>query len=259
MPAFSRRFASTCASLACFLTATLVACGQADLPEAAVDTPPPRPEVRIAHAIDPGTEGQSRDLLQHYIARDFGTPESRIPDGPALEREAVTWELPFKSKRIVAALLTTVARDRLQDLPIILHPDATWGLPDPRRLRERSIFAKDDGEAFMAAFRNPTNFVMGLQEHIRSGSEPMWAFYEQGFDRILFRFRAIGGRAWIDYVGFTLEAPASEPDYDAVLGPAPPMSPALRKDDGSVMHNMRARSLTPDGKALPPRPGPSPG
>jgi hypothetical protein len=270
MPAFSRRHASTRASLACFLTALLVACRQADLPEAALDAPPPRPEIRVAHAIDPGAEGQSRDLLQHYIARDFGTPESRIPDGPALEREAVTWELPFKSKRIVAVLLTTVARDRLQDLPIILHPDATWGLPDPRRLRERPIFADDDGEAFIAALRiaalrmpenatysNPTNFVMGLQEHIRGGSEPMWAFYEQGFDRILFRFRAIGGRAWIDYVGFNVEPPTSEPDYDAVFGPAPPMSPALRKDDGSVMHNMRPRSMTPDGKALPPRPRPS--
>ncbi len=276
MPAFSRRFADARAPLACFLTALLGACLETDLPAEGSDAPPTRPEIRVAHPIDPGSEGQSRDLLQHYIARD-AKPDSRIPDGIALEQEAIGWELPFKSKRIVAALLTTVARDRLQDLPIMLHRDATWGLPDARRPRERPIFGDDDGAAFLAAFRkaaqrfpehtsynNPTNFVMGLQENIRSGAEPMWAYYEQGTDRILFRFRAIGGRAWIDYVGFYVEPPAVAPDY-AALGPAPPMTPPLRKEDGGVVHNFRPRQMTPgdDAKAPPDRsmrvPGSGPG
>jgi hypothetical protein len=243
----------------------LGACLETDLPSDSSDAPPARPETRVAHPIDPGHEGQSRDLLQHYVARD-ATPESRIPDGVLLEREAVEWELPFKSKRVVAALLTTVARDRLQDLPIVLHRDATWGLPDSRRPREREVFADDEGEAFLAAFRkaaqrfpehasyvNPTNFVMGLQENIRSGAEPMWAYYEQGADRILFRFRTISGRAWIDYVGFFTEAPAVAPDF-ASLGPAPPMSPPMRKEDGSVMHNLRPRQMGPDGEGKAPPP-----
>jgi hypothetical protein len=243
----------------------LAACSEADLPADTTEAPPSRPEIRVAHPVDPGDEGQSRNLLQQYIGRDLGPPSTRIPHGVALESEALGWELPFKSKRIVAALLTTVARDRLEDLPSTLHPDATWGLPDPRRPHERPIFADDRGAAFLsalrtaaerfpehAAYNNPTNFVMGLQEHIRSGAEPMWAYYEQGPDRILFRFRALAGRAWIDYVGFNAEPPTDVPAYDS-LGPAPAMSPPLRKEDGSVIHSLRPREMAVQPGGQPPR------
>jgi hypothetical protein len=78
----------------------------------------------------------------------------------------------------------------------------------------------------------------------------MWAYYEQDADRILFRFRALGGRAWIDYVGFNPEPPASAPVYDS-LGPAPPMSPPIRKEDGSVMHSLRPRETAVNQQGAP--------
>jgi hypothetical protein len=220
------------------------------------DTPLQRPRVRVPQPIDPGGPGQSLSVLQHYLSRDLDpqiASQHRLPSGRDLEAEAGTWTLPFKSKRMVAILMATVARDRLEDLPLVLAPDARWGKPDPRMFNARPIFGDDAGERFLAALResasrfphpasyvNATTFELGIQERLRTGAEPMWSYFENDLDRILFRFRVIGGRAWIDYVGLFEEFP-TEPVRVADQGPAPPMSPPVRLPDGSVMSS-RARS-----------------
>lgn len=189
-------------------------------------------------------------MLQHYLARDEDPSvqtQFKIPSGEDLDQEAATWTLPFKSKRMVAALMSTVARDRLEDIHHILAPDARWGKPDPRMLGARPIFGRDDGEAFFTALRaaasrfahpakyvNATAFELGVQERLRTGAEPMWAYYDNGLDRILFRFRVVQGRARIDYVGLFVEAPAQAVRVSG-KGAAPPMSPPVRLPDGSVV------------------------
>lgn len=199
--------------------------------------------------VEPGEEGQSRNLLQHYRARDLAAQKLSIPAGDRLASEATAWQLPFQSKRMIAAFLTSLSRGAVDELQFVLAPDATFGRPDPRRPHARPIFEGDNLTEFFdgisgaaqrfdetATYVNPTAFLMGVQERIRTGAEPMWAFYESGDDKIMFRFRVYRERAYIDYVGFFPDAPSGPVDYSA-LGPPPPMMPGVRTEDGQVIHD----------------------
>jgi hypothetical protein len=187
---------------------------------------------RVARPVDEAAEGQSKDLLQHYVGRE------RITAG-----EAERWELPFQGKRLVVALLISVAKDEPADLRLVLTPDARFGPVDTRRLAARPIFA-DGGVEFMNRFREAARRfpgtaswqnlieVPGVQETVRTGAEPVWSYYENGNDRILFRSIIYQGRARIDYVGFADEPPEQAPP---LVGPErPPLLPPYRRPDGKI-------------------------
>jgi len=257
------------------LCAALLASG-CDAPQATgTETVPQQAALPPRAPVDPGEDGQSRTLLQHYRARDLAGGKLSVPAGDRLGAEATAWQLPFQSKRIVAAFLTSLSRGAVDELQHTLAPGATFGRPDPRRPHEQPIFEGDnlikffDG-AHAAANRmdettkytNPTSFVMGLQERIRSGAEPVWAFYQAGPDKLMFRFRVYGDRAYIDYVGFFPEAPAEPVDYSA-LGPAPPMMPGIWTDEGTILRDFdpakqNSRRQQAGGGRRGPQPSPTP-
>lgn len=231
------------------LCGALLASG-CDAPQAAgTETARQEPPIVSRTPVDPGEDGQSRTLLQHYRARDLAGDKLSIPAGERLGAEGTAWQLPFQSKRIVASFLTSLSRGAVDELQYTLAPGATFGRPDVRRPHERPIFEGENLTTFfdgahaaanrmdeMSKYTNPTSFVMGLQERIRSGAEPMWSFYEAGHDKLMFRFRMYGNRAYIDYVGFYPEAPTEPVDYSA-LGPAPPMMPGIRTDENTVVRD----------------------
>jgi hypothetical protein len=242
MAAFSTRL--------CLALFGAIAVWGCDTPQApgTEDRPAPAP-IATRDPVDPGVDGQSRTLLQHYRARDLAAQKLSIPAGDRLGAEATAWQLPFQSKRIIAAFLTTLARGAPEDLQHTLAPGAMFGRPDPRRPHERPVFEDDNLLEFFdgvtaaaqrfdeaATYTNPTSFLMGVQERIRTGAEPMWAYYESGNDRLMFRFRMYGNRAFIDYVGFHPTAPTQPVDYSA-LGPAPPMMPGVRTDDNKIVRD----------------------
>ena len=232
-------------ALGCVLFASGCAPEQAPGTEA---QPAPRP-TPTRSPVDPGADGQSRNLLQHYRARDLAAEKLAIPAGDSLAAESTAWQLPFQSKRMIAAFLTSLSRGAVDEMQSTLAPTATFGRPDPRRPHERPIFEDDNLLEFFdgvtaaasrfdegAKYVNPTSFLMGVQERIRSGAEPMWAYYESGPDRLMFRFRMYGEQAYIDYVGFFPEAPQEPVDFSA-LGPAPPMMPGVHTEDGKIVHD----------------------
>ncbi|MGH1343041.1 MAG: hypothetical protein ACRBN8_15885 [Nannocystales bacterium] len=253
------------------LCGALLASG-CDAPQAAGTETAPREAVAPSRApVDPGEDGQSRTLLQHYRARDLAGGKLSVPAGERLGAEATAWQLPFQSKRIVASFLTSLSRGAVDELQYTLAPGATFGRPDPRRPHERPIFEGDNLLEFfdgahaaasrmdeMTTYKNPTSFVMGLQERIRSGAEPVWAFYESGPDKLMFRFRMYGSRAYIDYVGYFPEAPTEPVDYSA-LGPAPPMMPGIWTDENRILRdfdpakvNARRQQAGRGGRGTPP-------
>lgn len=189
----------------------------------------PRPRTRVPAAIQPVDEGVSANLLEQYAGRM-----------PILQVEADAWELPFQSKRLDIALITIAAHDRLEDLDLVLTPDATWGLPETRRFGARRIFDGDGGEAFLAAFRTaamrfPGNakwetqpLASGPQDIIRNGAEPLWSFYSNANDRIYFRAVMYAGVARIDYVGLFEEVP-TDPIKVIGHGKPAPLAPMLRR------------------------------
>lgn len=206
-------------------------------PDLAIEPAPTEPP-RVPEPIVPADPGQSQNLLQSLALRDQNPdPSARIPAGEALAHEASTWTLPFKSKRIVASLLTTAARDRPEDLSLLLSQDAEWGLPSTSRFEARPVFA-DHGEAFLAALRaaaqrfpstapyHTAPLPIAVQEKVRSGAEPLWAQYTNGDDAILFRFVMRGGRALIDYVGLFAVPPHARIELYG-KDPSPPLTPPL--------------------------------
>ena len=278
MPAFSTR-------LACTLCLLIGGCWDVTYPFIEVRPLPWRPPIHIPEPVDPGDKG-SRNLLQHYLAtqatrreadakhRKRGNPRTFIPYGAGIEREMWGWDiyeerwrLPFKSERIVATLVTAAARDRLDDLPLLLHPDAKWGRPDPRMVSARPIFGDRTGAEFLAAFQaavarlpakasynNPSSVGGAEARYLGKGAEPMWSYFESGNDRVLFRLKHRDGRPWIDYVGFYLDGPPDEPPDYAYLGPPPSMAVPTRRPDGSaspVFNQGRSGAETPrrDGRA----------
>ena len=268
-PALAKHRANGLGTWSAVMSAVLLlsACNwEPHLPQDAPEEAPPRPRIRVPDPVQPAAPGQSVNLLQHYAARDQDPAKRKtsLPSGAELAAEAPTWSLPFKSKYMVAALLSAVARDRLDDIDEIVHPQAQWGLPDPRMLRARPVYAGDDGEAFMkvlrqAASRFPeaanyelaTDLHMGIQERLRTGAEPMWVYYENGLDRILFRMRVIEGRAWIDYVGM-FEAAPTAPIQLRDKGNPPPMSPPLLRPDGSTRPSFSQGRQQPVQRQPPP-------
>ena len=196
---------------------------------------PPRPHapVRIPDPVAPAEEGASADLLQQYVDRSAIVP-----------RAIESWELTYQSKLLSIALVSTAAADRLEDLPLVLTPDATWGLPDPRRFGQRRIFAGDHGAAFLAAFRaaarrfpsgatHRTQPVLdGVQGVVRVGAEPYWTYWVNENDRIYVRQVVYRGRPYIDYVGF-FEAVPDEPIRvaDRVV---PPLAAPVRRHDQAI-------------------------
>lgn len=199
-----------------------------ELPLEPVEESKSRPRTRVPSPIQPVDEGMSANLLEQYAARQ-----------PILQSEADAWELPFQIKRLDIALVTIAAQDRLEDLDLVLTPDATWGMPETRRFGARPIFAGDGGEAFLAAFRKaamrfPGNakwetqpLASGPQDIIRNGAEPLWSFYSNANDRIYFRAVMYAGVARIDYVGLFEEVP-TEPIKVIGHGKPAPLGPMLR-------------------------------
>ncbi len=185
------------------------------------------PTVRVPDPIPPVPPDEATDLLQSYSSRTL-----------PLVRESELWELPFQSKRLAVALMIIAAHDRLDNLPLVLTPDATWGLPDPRRFGERPVFAGDGGAEFLAALRRvgqrlpaktawaSTPMALGPQEFVRAGAEPLWTYFGAE-DRIYLRMTTYRGRARIDYVGFFDDGPPTEPLRVVDQGPAPPLAPTF--------------------------------
>ena len=164
--------------------------------------------VRTPAPIEPVEDG---NLLQHYAGR------------PVLDDlEPRTWGLPTQAQRLAVALLIVVAKDRLDDLRLVLTADAEWGYPDRRRFAAKPVFGDDGGEAFMQALRvaaerlpaksrwKTAPMTNGLIPFVRSGAEPMWISVGTGADALIMRERVVDGVARIDYIGFFVEPP-SEP------------------------------------------------
>jgi hypothetical protein len=196
------------------------------------DETPAHRAVRIPRPIAPADEGTSEDLLQAYAKRD-----------PITRREADLWELPYQSKRLVVALLIIASQDRLEDLDLVLTPDAAWGLPETRRFGARPIFGSDRGEAFLSAFRRVAArfgakakwqtqpLPTGPEGAVRSGAEPLWSFYANGNDRIYFREVLYRGVPRIDYVGMFEDLP-TDPVKVVGHGVPVPMGPPARHAPG---------------------------
>jgi hypothetical protein len=229
-------------------------------------------EIPSRPPVDPGEDGQSRTLLQHYRSRDLAADKLAIPAGDRLAAESTAWQLPFQSKRMIAAFLTSLSRGAVDEIQYTLAPTATFGRPDSRRPHERPVFEGDnlieffDGVSAAASrfdetskYVNPTSFLMGVQERIRSGAEPMWSYYESGNEKLLFRFRVYGNVARIDYVGFFAEAPKEPVDFSA-LGPAPPMMPGVRTEEDKIVHDFDPAKMGGRGRGRRPpgRRGPAP-
>lgn len=215
-----------------------------------------RPRIRVPDPVPPAGENESRNLLQEYVGRERIKPD-----------EPPTWDLPFKSKRVVVALLITAAHDRLEELPLILAPDARWGLPDSRMFHARPIFDGDDGERFFQAFRKaasrlphdakwpPLVLPPGMSEAVRSGAEPMWMVTASDDERIYFRMVFRDGRAWIDYVGFFEELPDG-PIRLVGQGHPPPLTPPIRASDGRIHMPQNRPPQGPPPVRAPAAPGP---
>lgn len=180
--------------------------------------------------VGPAEENESSSLLQTYAGR------------PALDAsEAESWVLPYQSKRIGVALLIAAAHGRLSELRLVLSSDATWGLPDRRRIGATPVFGDDDGRAFMHALRRAAQrfpsdatwtskpvppSVAAIQ---LSGAEPMWTFWKHGQDSIVLRIVMVSGHARIDYVGLWKDEPQPEIDVTSYGRPPPFTPPTIRR------------------------------
>jgi len=236
--------------------ALLAAC---ELPLDPVEASRPRLRTRVPSAIQPVEEGMSANLLEQYAARQ-----------PILQLEADAWELPFQIKRLDIALVTIAAHDRLEDLHMVLTPDATWGLPETRRFGARRIFDGDGGEAFLAAFRaaaarfpgtakwETQPLASGPQDIIRNGAEPLWSFYSNANDRIYFRAVMHAGVARIDYVGLFEEVPTT-PIKVIGHGKPVPLAPMLRRQPQGMAPKDPTAPPTEREERLSPEIGPQPG
>lgn len=231
---------------ACLVLAAAGCEGPAHTP----DPSRPAPVVHVPQPVAPAEDGVSADFMQVCAARE---PFDHI--------EADHWEMPFQSRRLAVALMIIVAQDRVDDLHRVLTPDATWGLPETRRFGARPIFGPDGPHAFVHALREAGHrlpakpswrtlpLTMGTQESVRSGAEPLWAFYENGPDRIYFRMVLRDDRARIDYVGLFEDGPPQGPisivgqGRPSALGPLPRHAP----DDDAASAPGDAPPRTPSG------------
>jgi hypothetical protein len=230
------------AAFACALACSLAACDATFAPEDPENDFEARPRIRVPDPIEPADEGQTADLLQQYAKRD------RIE-----RKESVTWELPFKSKRLAVALLITAAKDRPEDLSLFLTPDATWGLPDTRQFGRRRVFDGDGGDRFLRAFRKAARRlpgkaswitepqVPGVQEMVYSGAEPMWAYWESKPEHIYIRMIVRDRRAQIDYIGFFEDPPPDRIHVRPELHARPGLIPSYRQPGGATQERAPAR------------------
>jgi hypothetical protein len=215
------------------------------------------PPVRIPQPIAAAGENESADILQHYADRP-----------PIHELEPRGWELPFQSKRLAVALLIVAAKDRVEDLDLVLTPDARWGLPDRRQFGARPVFGDDDGEAFLADLRTALHRVPstaawksspmppGVQETIRTGAEPMWISFGEGTETVLIREVMYRGTARIDFVGFFVEPPVGRIKVVGQPG-IPPTMPPPRKSAEALLDEGSPEGEEPDPDGPPvPRPVP---
>jgi len=218
-------------------------------------TPAAPPAMRVPDPIAPAGPSESADILQQYAAR------------PALdEREPRSWELPFQSKRVAVALLIVAAKDRLEDLDLVLTPDARWGFPDRRQFGARPVFGPDGGEEFLASLRTALHRVPstaswksspmppGVQEAVRTGSEPMWISFGEGTDSVLMREVMYDGAARIDYVGFFVEPPEGKIRVVGQRG-IPPTMPPPREHPELMLGDAPAEAVPEDPMRVEMPPG----
>lgn len=211
-------------------------------------TPRPRPA---------GTfEGAPVSLLDEYAGRPPVDPD-----------EAARWQLPYQAKRIVVSLLAAAAEDRIEDLPLLLAPDARWGLPDRRQIESRPVFAGDGGATFFDAFRSAAarfkgrdraqpggrsaTFVCppmppGPEDAVRSGAEPYWCYFVSGdrLDLLVFRLMVERGRAWITYVGLFPTRPSGPVAVARDDAPPPLAPPVIRGPADATPPPARPRPAT---------------
>ncbi len=244
--------------VALFLGHAVALCGcEPNLPP---EVPVTEPAPRVPSPVT-AVEGQvSRNLLQSYIDRDPVVADSvracpeQIPQCDdqdkisipiTWEQEAQSWSLPYRAKRLVAALMITAAHDRIENLRFILTPDAQWGWPSTYRIEATPIFAGDGGEKFFAALRRvgerlpeKTKWVSqpappGVSILLSTGAEPMWTYYLHDRTALLMHLVLYQGAARIDYVGMfeqlpdAAEAEAAVQAYAQTHGAPPPFATPL--------------------------------
>lgn len=202
--------------------------GCQDFRFAPLDAPTP---ARVPQPVETGGDAPAENLLQLYARRP-----------PINADEPVKWQLPHQGKRVAVAMLITVGLDRLEDLALVLTPDAVWGLPDRRRVGARAVFAGDGGAAFAAALRKSARrfsaearwtsrpvLLPGLQMTYQTGAEPMWSYWAEAGESLLLSMVVYAGEAKINYVGLWEDGP--DPDIDpSAYGAAPPLIPISRPE-----------------------------
>lgn len=215
------------------ICASLIGCTPADpvIPEKWVDPPPathqPRPMPKATHE----GVGEEGSLLEGYEERS-----------PSKDEDLEQWILPYQSRAAIAELLITVADDDPESLRRLFSDNATWGVPDRRKIGARPIYTADDplGVEFLTAFRSASmrfkkraRFTLeplpGFEMFAATGAEPVWASYasDDGLDIIGLRLIMERGQLKIDYVGFFVERP-SNPIRVPNAGDPPPVIPYIK-------------------------------
>jgi hypothetical protein len=176
-------------------------------------------------------EGAGGSLLAAHAERDPFPPS-----------EIAAFKLTGSAKTLAVAMLTVAAKDRIEDLPALLAPEAGFGLPDPGESGSRTILA-DGGEAFLAAFRTAASrfkaeatftcppILPALETFVATGAEPMWCFYgsDDRLDLLVFKLMATGGHARIAYVGLFDERPTAPVRIGGGGAPPPTTIPLKRR------------------------------
>jgi hypothetical protein len=200
-------------------------------------------------------EGAGGSLLAAHADRELPPPA-----------EVEHYELTGNAKTLVVTLLTVAAKDRVEDLPALLTPDAGFGLPHTLELGRRQISA-DGGEAFLNALRGAASrfkkeatfhcppILPAMETFVATGAEPMWCFYssDDKLDLLVFRLLAVGGTARIAYVGLFDERPTA-PVPMIASGGIPPVRP-IPKMRGLARPGQGPSLVLPDGTTAVPESG----
>jgi len=214
-----------------------------DDPAVHIYTETPLGEIRTA--LESGTlqlsiHGKQARAQADSLAKELGQMGALVDVRPG---DGQPWLLPDRSKGVIAALLIATALDRVDELEHLFSKNATWGMPDRRRINARPVFNGDNGEAFLAEFRElGTRFSAkasfksaavpnGIEAAYRSGAEPMWVSWVNDDEQFIAALRLIDGVARIEYVGFSTDGSYFDVDSSG-SGPMPPAKPPAKPNRG---------------------------